>query len=313
MINMTNGSGSSIQKRLFIVGCARSGTTLLQSLLASHSQVQSFPESQFFPYLFSTDRAQQFTHSPLETALTRPLFKLAARKLTFGLSLARLRSHLHQFLQDIDQLELEPMLPQTAIATKRQYTQAFFRVLDRVAQQQGCTIWLEKSPLHLYYLDYIQQQLPQAQFIHILRNGTDVIASLYDVRQRYPEQWVEEPADVKLCTARWRREVRISLRYQDTPNHYFVRYEDLVADPGRTLESLCQQIGIAYEPAMLSGYSQTAQQVSLRSEPWKQNVHQPIQNQNSTKFTQLFDAEQQAYIQSQVAQIDLTALTKNSN
>ncbi|MGC1525664.1 MAG: sulfotransferase, partial [Phormidesmis sp.] len=35
-------------KRLFLVGCARSGTTLLQSLLASHPGVASFPESNFF-------------------------------------------------------------------------------------------------------------------------------------------------------------------------------------------------------------------------------------------------------------------------
>ncbi|MGL6135938.1 MAG: sulfotransferase, partial [Planktothrix sp.] len=34
--------------RLFLVGCPRSGTTLLQSLLAAHSQIASFPESQFF-------------------------------------------------------------------------------------------------------------------------------------------------------------------------------------------------------------------------------------------------------------------------
>jgi hypothetical protein len=33
--------------RLFLVGCPRSGTTLLQSLLAAHPQIASFPESHF--------------------------------------------------------------------------------------------------------------------------------------------------------------------------------------------------------------------------------------------------------------------------
>lgn len=300
-----------MQKRLFIVGCPRSGTTLLQSLLASHSQVQSFPESQFFLYLFSTDKAQQLTESRFETRWTRPLLKLAARKLIFGKALARLRSHLHQFLQDIDQLDLEQQLPKTAIATKRQYTRAFFSLLDQATQRQQRSMWLEKTPQHLYYLDYIAQQLPDAQFIHLLRNGADVVASLYDVRQRYPEQWPDEPADVKLCTARWLRDLRISLRYQHQPNHHFICYEDLVADSAQALQLLCQQIGIIYEPTMLDGYQQTAQQVRLDSEPWKNSVHQPIQNQNSTKFIQLFNAEQQAYIHSQVAQIDLAALSKD--
>lgn len=38
-----------IEGRFFIVGFPRSGTTLLQSLLAAHPQIASFPESYFFP------------------------------------------------------------------------------------------------------------------------------------------------------------------------------------------------------------------------------------------------------------------------
>ncbi|NJL67494.1 MAG: sulfotransferase [Microcoleus sp. SM1_3_4] len=38
-------------KRIFLVGCPRSGTTILQSLLASHPEIISFPESKFFHYL----------------------------------------------------------------------------------------------------------------------------------------------------------------------------------------------------------------------------------------------------------------------
>jgi hypothetical protein len=38
-------------KRIFLVGAPRSGTTILQSLLAAHPEVISFPESKFFHYL----------------------------------------------------------------------------------------------------------------------------------------------------------------------------------------------------------------------------------------------------------------------
>jgi hypothetical protein len=37
-----------IKGRFFLVGCPRSGTTLLQSLIVAHSQIASFPESKFF-------------------------------------------------------------------------------------------------------------------------------------------------------------------------------------------------------------------------------------------------------------------------
>ena len=38
----------SDRHRIFIVGCARSGTTLLQSILASNKAIASFPETHFF-------------------------------------------------------------------------------------------------------------------------------------------------------------------------------------------------------------------------------------------------------------------------
>ena len=38
-----------VKERVFIVGVPRSGTTLIQSLLASHPQIETFPESHFFP------------------------------------------------------------------------------------------------------------------------------------------------------------------------------------------------------------------------------------------------------------------------
>ena len=46
---MKNIKRIKIKDRIFIVGCPRSGTTLLQSLLAAHPQIHSFPETHFFP------------------------------------------------------------------------------------------------------------------------------------------------------------------------------------------------------------------------------------------------------------------------
>ena len=54
---------SKIEKRLFVVGCARSGTTLVQAMLASHSQIHAFPET-FFSWMGI------FRHSPIESYST---------------------------------------------------------------------------------------------------------------------------------------------------------------------------------------------------------------------------------------------------
>ena len=38
----------AVKLRVFLVGCSRSGTTLLQVLIASHPRIHSFPETSFF-------------------------------------------------------------------------------------------------------------------------------------------------------------------------------------------------------------------------------------------------------------------------
>ena len=47
------------------------------------------------------------------------------------------------------------------------------------AQQQGIKFerWGDKTPLNVYVLKRIQEVFPRAQFIHIVRDGFDVVAS----------------------------------------------------------------------------------------------------------------------------------------
>ncbi|MFK8183915.1 MAG: sulfotransferase [Phormidesmis sp.] len=268
-------------QRLFLVGCARSGTTLLQSLLASHPEIASFPESEFFNHLFS--------HSePKRKAL--------------GLLSRRAKPQLSKFLKEIGHKE-QPLSP--FLFFPHQLTTQFIKTLDHLASQENKHIWIEKTPTHLYHLDYISQHVPNAQFIHILREGKDAIASLYDVRQKYPKQWANEPASVELAVKRWIKDVSISLQYVDSSRHILVSYEALVENPQHTLSQLCEFIGIAFHENMLSSYTATAQQVSLAREPWKAGVAASISNANSTKFYSLFTQQQQAYILKHTESIDL--------
>jgi hypothetical protein len=296
---------SDVEKRVFIVGCPRSGTTLLQSLLAANSQVYSFPESQFFPFLFKNDQASRFLNSSFEPNWLKVGLKLAARKLVFGTARSQLHDRIQDFLCDISQHQYYTTFPQSAIALKTQYTRAFWHTLDQVTTAQQKTVWLEKSPQHLYYLDYIAQHIPQVIFIHILRSGVDVIASLYDVRQRHPNHWGQVSATPKNCTNEWLRAIKISRRYRDCPNHLIISYEQLVTQPEAVIRQLCRAISVEFESDMLTNYAQIAQEVSLSSEPWKQKVQQPIQNQNSMKFVKMFSPDEQSQIHNSIAGIDL--------
>jgi hypothetical protein len=142
--------------RLFLVGCPRSGTTLLQSLVAAHPQVASFPESHFFTRIISS----------------RPVLR------HLGLASLRARPQFTLLLDLLGRPELRTCLPRLAVSP-RQYARAFTTVLDTVAREQHKQAWLEKTPRHLEYIDDISALVSNAKFIHLIRNGADVVASLY--------------------------------------------------------------------------------------------------------------------------------------
>ncbi|NEQ65645.1 MAG: sulfotransferase [Symploca sp. SIO2D2] len=268
------------KQRIFLVGCPRSGTTLLQSLLAAHPQIHSFPESKFFDYLY-------------------PDYEPKRRR--FWLASRRARAQLEKFLTEMGREELQHCLPWYAILAS-QYTHTFLNLLDTLTQEQGKSLWIEKSPPHLRRIEYIQKLVPTAQFIHILRQGVDVVASLYEVTRKYPKSAWGKPWSLDQCINWWITDIQISLSYQDQPNHILVKYEELVAEPQSVLQELCQFIDVAFDETMLQEYSRVAQQVSLAREPWKASVSNQIQNANSTKFYQLFNEEQRRYILSRIAQ-----------
>ncbi|NJM96624.1 MAG: sulfotransferase [Phormidesmis sp. RL_2_1] len=271
-------------KRFFLVGCARSGTTLLQSLLASHPDIISFPESNFFNHLFP--------HSE-------------PKRNRLGLISRRAKPRLAEFLQESG---YSGHRPSPLALFPSQLTAHFSKTLDQLAAQQNKKIWIEKTPTHIYHLDYISQHISQPRFIHIIRAGKDAVASLYDVRQKYPKQWANEPASIELSIDRWLKDVSLSLQYVNSPHHHLVSYEALVANPQPTLERLCQFMDVHFTPTMLNSYASTAQQVSLAREPWKAGVASPIRSANSTKFYSLFDGQQQEYILRRTAAIDLSRL-----
>ncbi|MFN8443079.1 MAG: sulfotransferase [Caldilineaceae bacterium] len=274
-----------IQSRLFLVGYPRSGTTLLQSLIATQPGITSFPESHFLKY-----------------ALTQPPH---VRLLRWGLVSPTMRSHLQQrftvFLTALGIEQPEVHLPRRSIWFK-DYIGAFVDLLDRLTLAQGKTIWLEKTPGHLYHLASLARYVPKVRFIHLIRRGVDAISSYYLLSREHPAVW--RPRTIEQLVAEWQEAVQISLQYDGKPKHLLVRYETLVADPPATLQQVCTFIGIPLQAECLQHYPQQAAALSLPHEPWKAGVRQPIVNRNGDRFKQLFTEEQRATIVQALAPIE---------
>ena len=274
-------------KRLFLVGCPRSGTTLLQSLVAAHSQITSFPESHFFTRIISS----------------RAILK------KFGLAAPHARAQFNSFMDLIGHPELQRVLPRLAVST-RQYAQAFTTVLDTITRNRDKHVWLEKTPRHLNYIEDISALVPEAKFIHLIRNGTDVVASLYEAVNGHPDIWRSLPANnLEQLIQRWIDSIALSQQYAGMPNHCMVRYEHLVESTQSVLTQICRFIDVPFEPDMLEGFHDSAATLILPYETWKQSAPTKIENVNQKKFNRLFDDQQQQYIKQQIAHVQLDEFT----
>lgn len=120
---------------------------------------------------------------------------------------------------------------------------------------EGKARWVEKTPNNVRAIDRLLTWYPNCKFIHVVRDGRDVVCSLrHHPRERILEGKIV-PFDVDnpvwLSAQRWLGDTRMGLAYKDHPRCLEVRYESLVTQPEIELERVCAFIGEAYEPSML--------------------------------------------------------------
>ncbi|MBP0000452.1 MAG: sulfotransferase [Cyanobacteria bacterium SID2] len=305
---MTQG----IRGRIFLFGCPRSGTTLLQALLTAHPQVASFPETLFFMKAFGQVERRIFRKSPVglrSTLADKRDGWLLYRGILPKRYQERVAKRTRQFLTDVDREDLAYCIPESS-SSLQEWVNAFVRLMDVLTLDRSRNVWVEKTPYHLYYIDRIQRYIPNARFIHLVRNGSDVVASLYDAAQKYQgedlgatQTHINSYRDVDKCIEQWNRAVSITEQYLNHPHHIRVYYEDLVADTTGVLRNLCEFLELDRSEntlqQVLQGYGAAANQVVLSSEPWKAGVKtasQMLASANGTKFETLFDTSQRRYI-----------------
>lgn len=260
-------------KRIFVVGCPRSGTTLLQSILLANSSILSFPESHFFVNLFKR-RSELRTKLGLASRYSRPGFET--------------------FMGEAGYRGVRHTLPNYAFSL-RQHTQAFIKTLDIITKKQNKSIWIEKTPDHVNFIDFIETNVDDPLFIHIVRNGPDVVASLYDVTHKYPLDW-EGPWSIDRCLRKWLTCVKNTYQQKHKANHLIVNYEKLVNNTAVESQRMSDFIGVDLALNPLENRNYIFEKIALKREPWKANSVQPIYRQRTDKFHSLFDEKQRDHI-----------------
>ena len=205
----------------FVVGMNRSGTTLLRMMLDAHPQLTIPPETHFVPDLIKVAREGAATPEALLKVI------VSQREWgDFGLTEEEL---LERFRA------LQPLDAGDAIRT-------FF---DLYAERVGKPRWGDKTPRYVTRMRLIADALPEAHFVHVIRDGRDVALS---VRDRTVKDYT-----VERVAQRWKEKVSKARRDAPLLKHYMeLRYEDLVLDPEGSLRGICEFVDLPYEEAMLA-------------------------------------------------------------
>ncbi|MBN2420501.1 MAG: sulfotransferase [Deltaproteobacteria bacterium] len=271
----------NIKGRFFLVGCPRSGTTLLQSLLASHTEVASFPETHLLVATGRTWRGRICTR--------------------LGLVSPEMKRQFEWFLDKTGNSRMINALPGRPFFI-RQYATAAVNTLDTIALEHDSRYWIEKTPGHLHYIPIIERHVPGAKFVHLLRNGEDVVRSLYSVTHEFPDLW-GGIYDLKRCVQRWNKDIKISLNYKDKDNHLLVKYESMVRDTSTVVEKICRFLGIEVQEEMLWKYSETAEELINKDEVWKRNVMKPISSDLSVGYQEVLSESQREYVENKLVKL----------
>ena len=257
------------QQPIFVVGCPRSGTTLLAGLLSAHSKLSCGPETEFFTGLCIANRNNRLCRAKTwpEEAANYLFSKVHEKPIPdyYGIARTEIISYLKQ---------RENSCP----AILESLTETHMR-------QQGKQRWVEKTPTHLIHLREIRRHYPDAPVIRIIRDPRDVALSLLNV------PW--GPSSFAAAVLHWWNSDELSASFFETDrNCMTLRFEDVVMNPESELRKLCEFVGEEFESGMMDP-SQSIAHLNPTKIPWKQKAGQQIDRGRVAIWQRETNADQQ--------------------
>jgi sulfotransferase family protein len=217
-----------------IVGVPRSGTTLLRLMLDSHSDLAIPPETGFL----LSPRILALAGNPCQAASAITRFPDDAPAWAdFGIGEA-------SFLEKVRRLPADSRLDDVL--------RLFYRLYART---HGKARAGDKTPSYLQCMPDVARVLPEARFIHIVRDGRDVAVS-------WSKTWFAPTNDRAELVNAWAEQIVRARASASGLAYKEVGYADLVRQPAAVLQELCEFTGLVYQPQMLDYFKRAPSRLS---------------------------------------------------
>ncbi|NIU86105.1 MAG: hypothetical protein GWN56_02015 [Nitrosopumilaceae archaeon] len=226
------------QPYFLVVGCPRSGTTLLQRMLNAHPLLAIENDIDIIIQGLNKKQRRVLDNPPLDDNIIENV-KKADRYSNFGFnedryySIANCSNTFRDFLSNL---------------------------FAEFANNQSKPFAGEKSARYLQSIQLVDYLLPWVKYIHIIRDGRDVALS----KMKWAREgkgtgklslWKDEP--IATCALAWRWQVLVGICYsQNTKSNNYIEimYENLLNNTKMALESITNFLEIPYSDRMTEFY-----------------------------------------------------------
>jgi hypothetical protein len=201
---------------IFVGGAPRSGTTLVQRILACHSLVFGGPEFDFVPTLM---RLRNDFHASVEGGRISPYL-----------------SH-----EDVDQVFRE-----CVISTFKK----------TIVKNPGKIFFSEKTPSNAEVYPELSKTFPNAMLIFVARDPRAIVASMLEVGNRFKREKLRPDnftRDVHRAVmyVNTITEVAYEQLSKNTRNFHVLYYEDFIISPTEAIQDLTKKLGLEFEEGMV--------------------------------------------------------------
>lgn len=200
---------------IFVIGPPRSGSTMLQRMLGSHSAVYTHPEPHIITPLAHLGYYENVEKAPYDHIN-------AAEAIT-------------EFVEDL------PNGEEDYLDACRAYTDVLYGRM--LGNQKAKTMFLDKTPAYGLVLGFLSKVYPRAKYIVLTRHPLAVLSS-------YANSFFEGDYDAAVAfnniLGRYVPAMADFLRQPSVPLHH-IRYEDLVRDPENRLAEIFEFLGLPNE------------------------------------------------------------------
>jgi len=248
---------------VFIVGSGKSGTTLLQSLFDYHPNLLVFPvESMYY---------REYDKFNLNDINSRNKFKnywVNESKFSW-MSFQTYTKHSNEKSRDFSNIDFKIFKNQISKYDFVNHSRVFFykNLLEsfRISTNKNKNKligFVDKTPIHMFYINEILKDFPNAKIIHVLRNPYDN----YLAYRKNALKTNNSYSNNELLNNYFFKYIvkSFEIANQNINNNYkIIRYEDLIYDLKSEMIKLSNWIKIPFSETMLS--------VTIGGKPWGGN------------------------------------------